>query len=274
MTNKELTKKAFELRREVVKLVCHAKGGHIGGDLSMMDIVTYLYLKQMNVSPENFKDDNRDRFVLSKGHSVETLYVVLAESGFFDKKELETYGKFGSRFISHPTRAVNGIEMNTGSLGHGLSIAVGMALSGKRDRKDYRVYTVLGDGELAEGSVWEGVMSGAHFKLDNLTAVVDYNGLQISGPTKEVMSQENQALRWKSFGWNTIEANGHDMDDLERAFDEAKAFKGKPSVIIAHTTKGRGVSFMEDKAGWHHRVPSEDELKTALEELSDKEAAV
>jgi transketolase len=265
-----LTAKSFELRKEVVRMIYKAKTGHMGGDFSVMDILVTLYYKHMNVAPDKTKDPNRDRFILSKGHSVESLYAVLSDKGFFPKEDLETYSCYLSKYIGHPNNKINGIEMNSGSLGHGLSVSVGMALAGKMDHRDYRVYTVMGDGELAEGSVWEGAMAGGHYKLDNLCAVVDRNRLQISGPTEEVMSQDSQDMRWAGFGWNVIHAVGNDIAALDKAFTEAKETKGKPTVIIADTIKGYGVSFMENKAPWHHKIPSEEEFNLALEELEQR----
>jgi len=211
-----------------------------------------------------------DRFILSKGHAVEALYTVLADRGFFPKSDLETFSQFGSKYIGHPNNKISGIEMNSGSLGHGLSVAVGMALAGKMDQAPYRVYVVMGDGELAEGSVWEGAMAAGHYHLDNLMAVVDRNYLQISGGTEEVMSQDDQRQRWSSFGWHVVECGGNDVDDLDRAFQEAKTIIGKPTLVLANTIKGCGVSFMENQAGWHHRVPTDEEYERAKQELEQK----
>ena len=268
----ELQKKACDIRKTVVEMIHRAKTGHIGGDLSVTDILVALYYKQMNVGPDKVDDPERDRFVLSKGHSVEALYAVLADKGFFPKEDLETYSQFGSKYIGHPNNKINGIEMNTGSLGHGLSVGVGMALAGKMDEKSYRVYVVLGDGELGEGSVWEAVTAGAHYKLDNLTAFVDRNRLQISGTTEEVMAQDSQEERWASFGWNVLSIPGNDIDAINDAVDLAKRTKGKPTVIIANTTKGCGVSFIENQVGWHHRVPTDEECAQALKELDQRRA--
>ena len=268
----ELQKKACDIRKTVVEMIHRAKTGHIGGDLSVTDILVALYYKQMNVSPDRMDDPDRDRFVLSKGHSVEALYAVLADRGFFPKEDLETYSQFGSKYIGHPNNKVNGIEMNTGSLGHGLSVGIGMALAGKMDGRGYRVYVVLGDGELGEGSVWEAVTAGAHYKLDNLTAFVDRNRLQISGTTEEVMAQGSQEDRWASFGWNVLSIPGNDIDAINDAVDLAKRTKGKPTVIIANTTKGCGVSFIENQVGWHHRVPSDEEYAQALKEIDQRRA--
>ncbi len=267
-----LKKKAFELRKDVVEMIYRAKTGHIGGDLSVMEILVDLYYKQMNVSPENFKNPDRDRFVMSKGHSVEALYSVLADRGFFPKEKLETFAQFGSEFIGHPTNKVNGIEMNTGSLGHGLAVGVGMALAAKMDKRPSRVYVVMGDGELAEGSVWEAAMAGSHYKLDNLTAFVDRNHLQISGTTEQVMNQKSQEQRWAAFGWNVISVPGNDLDAIDGAVEIAKRVKDKPTVIVAHTTKGFGVSFIENQVGWHHHVPNDEEYAAALKELDERGA--
>ena len=268
-----LKAKSFELRKDVIDMIYRAKTGHIGGDFSVMDILVTLYYKHMNVSPENSKDPQRDRFILSKGHSVESLYSVLADKGFFPKSDLESYSQYQSKYIGHPNNKINGIEMNSGSLGHGLSVSVGMALAGKMDCSSYRVYTVMGDGELAEGSVWEGAMAAGHYKLDNLTAIVDRNRLQISGTTEEVMTQDSQDERWSSFGWNVIHAVGNDIDALDKAFQEAKETKGKPTVIIADTIKGYGVSFIENSAPWHHKIPSAKEYEEAIAELEQRRMA-
>lgn len=267
----QLKAKVFDLRKDIITMVYQAKAGHIGGDMSVVDALAVLYHRVMNVNPKNQDDPDRDRFVLSKGHCVEALYAVLADKGFFDIKEVtDTLCTFGSKYIGHPHNKIPGIEMCSGSLGHGLPVAVGMALAGKMSKKNYRVYTVMGDGELAEGSVWEGAMSGAHYKLDNLCALIDRNRLQISGGTEEVMSQDDQMKRWESFGWHVIEAEGNDVDALTAAYEEAAGVKGKPSVIIANTVKGCGISYMENIPAWHHKVPTEEELKQALEELEAK----
>ena len=273
----ELKVLSYDLRKHVVDMIIAGKGGHIGGDMSVMEILVELYMKQMNISPENKELDNRDRFVLSKGHSVESYYAVLAKKGFFPMEEvISTFSQFGSKFIGHPNNKLPGIEMNSGSLGHGLPVSVGMALAGKMDDRDYRVYTVMGDGELAEGSVWEGAMAASHYKLDNLCAVVDRNRLQISGRTEDVMAHDDLHERFGAFGWNVIDvADGNDIDQLKVAFDTAKTVKGRPSVLIANTVKGKGSSVMEDKANWHHKVPSGEELAQIRKELADrKEAAL
>ncbi len=275
MTVTEMKKKACDIRSDVVTLVHNAGCGHIGGDMSEIEALVALYYKHMNVSPEKQADPNRDRFVLSKGHAVETLYCILADQGYFDKNELmTTYSAYQSRFIGHPNNKIPGVEVNSGSLGHGLSVAAGMAKGAKMSGADFRVYTVIGDGELAEGSVWEGVMAGGHFKLDNLTAFVDRNRLQISGTTEEVMRQDSQEERWTAFGWNVISIPGNDMEAVDAAITLAKETKGKPSVIILNTTKGCGVSFMENLAAWHHKVMNDEQYKQALDELAERKAAL
>lgn len=266
---------AYDLRKDVIDMIVEGKGGHIGGDMSVMETLVALYFDQMNVSPENMDDPDRDRFVMSKGHSVEALYAVLAKKGFFPIEEvISQFSKFGSKYIGHPNNKLPGIEMNSGSLGHGLPVCVGMALAGKMDKKDYRVYTVMGDGELAEGSVWEGAMAGGHYRLDNLCAVVDRNRLQISGSTEDVMSQDVQEERWASFGWNVVSVDGNDLDAMIQAFNDAKACKGKPTVIIANTIKGCGSSVMENKAAWHHHVPSPEEYAQIMKDLDARKEAL
>lgn len=265
-----LEKLRFELRQDVLDMIYKAKTGHIGGDFSVMDILITLYYKQMNVGPEMADDPDRDRFILSKGHSVEALYAVLCSKGFFPKSDLETYSRYLSKYIGHPNNKISGIEMNSGSLGHGLSVSVGMALAGRMDKRDYRVYVVMGDGELAEGSVWEGAMAAGHYKLDNLCAVVDRNRLQISGCTEDVMAHDSLDMRFGSFGWHVIHAEGNNIEALNVAFEEAKATKGQPTVVIADTTKGYGVSFIENKAAWHHKVPTAEEYAQATEELKKR----
>ena len=271
-----LTAKSFELRQDVVRMVVSGKAGHIGGDMSVMDILVSLYFHEMNVGPENFSDPGRDKFVLSKGHAVEALYAVLAAKGFFPIDQvIEEFSHFGSKFIGHPNNKLPGIEMNSGSLGHGLPVCVGMALAEKMNKSSARVYTVMGDGELAEGSVWEGAMAASQYKLDNLCAVVDRNRLQISGNTEDVMHHDNLCDRFRSFGWNVISVNGNSIDELNAAFDTAKTVKGMPTVVIANTIKGYGSSVMENKANWHHKVPTEDEVKQIMSDLeARKEAAL
>lgn len=267
---------SYDLRKNVLDMIIEGKGGHIGGDMSVIDILVELYFEQMNISPENVDDPDRDRFVMSKGHSVEALYAVLAEKGFFPIEQvISEFSKFGSKFIGHPNNKLPGIEMNSGSLGHGLPVSVGMALAGKMDDRSYRVYTVMGDGELAEGSVWEGAMAANQYKLDNLCAVVDRNRLQISGCTEDVMAHDSQEERWGSFGWHVISIDGNDYRQLKAAFDEAKETKGAPTVIIANTVKGCGSPVMENKAAWHHKVPNAEEYAQIIKDFAErKEAAL
>jgi len=273
----QLKAMTYELRKNVVDMIVEGKTGHIGGDMSVLDILAVLYFEQMNISPENQDDDERDRFVLSKGHSVEALYAVLAAKGFFSVEQvIREFSKFGSAFIGHPNNKLPGIEMNSGSLGHGLPVSVGMALAGKMNKKSYRVYTVMGDGELAEGSVWEGVMAARHYMLDNLCAVVDRNRLQISGNTETIMGHDDLHERFNSFGWYVIDVkDGNDVDLLNAAFNEAKVIKEKPSVLIANTLKGCGSTVMEGKENWHHKVPTAEEYKMIIRDFDErKEAAL
>ena len=269
-----LTAKAYRLRQHVLDIIMAGKGGHIGGDMSVIDVLVTLYFDQMNISPENQNDPGRDLFVLSKGHAVEAYYAVLAEKGFFPYEEvLAKFSKFGSPFIGQPTNKLPGIEMNSGSLGHGLPVSIGMALAARMDGRPTRVYTVMGDGELAEGSVWEGAMAGGHYRLDNLCAVVDRNRLQISGTTEQVMTQDDQCTRWAAFGWHTISVDGNSIPALHAAFEEARATKGKPTVIIANTVKGCGSPVMENKAAWHHKVPTAEEYAQIMADLKAREEA-
>ena len=267
---------SYDLRKNVVDMIVEGNGGHIGGDMSVMDILVTLYFKQMNISPNNMEDPNRDLFVMSKGHCVEALYAVLAAKGFFPIEQvIREFSKFDSKFIGHPNNKLPGIEMNSGSLGHGLPVCIGMALAGKKDKRDYRVYTVMGDGELAEGSVWEGAIAAGHYKLDNLCAVIDRNRLQISGGTEEVMAHDSLMERWTGFGWHTIEVeDGNDIEQLNDAFVEARSTKGKPTVIIANTIKGYGSGVMENKASWHHHVPTKDEYETIMKDFDARKEAV
>lgn len=276
MKNKELKKLAYELRQDTVDIIMAGGGGHIGGDMSIMEILVELYFDQMNISLENQNDPDRDLFVLSKGHSVEAYYSVLAKKGFFPLQEVkDQFSKFDSPYIGHPNNKLPGIEMNSGSLGHGLPVCVGMALAGKRDGRDYRVYTVMGDGELAEGSIWEAAMAAHQYHLDNLCAVIDRNHLQISGNTEDVMGHENLHDRFASFGWHVIDvSDGNDIDALQKAFIEAKNTKNQPTVIIANTIKGKGSPVMENKASWHHHVPSQEEYATIMADLKKREEAI
>ncbi|GAB3925452.1 transketolase [Larkinella terrae] len=274
MTDKELALKSVEYRRKILKYIVEAKAGHTGGSLSCVDILNVLYNHVMNVSPENFKSPLRDRYIQSKGHTVEALYVVLADQGFFPESDLLTLCKYGSHYIGHPTKKVNGIEQNTGSLGHGLSLSVGTALAAKLDGLDYRVFTMLGDGELPEGSNWEGALLASHYQLDNLCAIVDKNGLQISGPTADVCNTDPLDRKFEAFGWEVRHVDGHDLGALKEAFAALPFATGKPSLIIAHTVKGRGVSYMENQLKWHHGVPNADQYAHALEELEAATAAL
>jgi transketolase len=273
MTDHELRLKSICYRRNLLRYIFRAGAGHTGGSLSCIDILNVLYNRVLRVSPETFTDPQRDRYIQSKGHSVEALYVVLADRGFFAESELETLCRYRSPFVGHPTRKVPGIEMNTGALGHGLAISVGMALAAKLDRMQFRVFTLLGDGELAEGSNWEAAMAAAHHKLDNLTAILDRNTLQITGRTRDVCSSEPVDEKFRAFRWTVRSIDGHDVSQLTEALTQPPE-SGRPTIIIADTIKGRGISFMEDAVKWHHGVPSEDEYDRALEELNRTEYAL
>jgi transketolase len=270
MTDHELQLKSVHLRKKTLEAIYEAGAGHTGGSLSCLDILNVLYNRILNVSPETFGSATRDRYVQSKGHSVEALYAVLADRGFFPEAELKTICHYKSHFVGHPTRHIPGIEMNTGALGHGLPICIGMALAGKMDSASYRVFTLLGDGELAEGSNWEAAMSAAHYKLDNLTAIIDHNTLQISGRTRDVMSNEPIDEKFRAFGWAVKIVSGHNFAELTDTLSKPAEI-GKPTCVIANTVKGRGVSFMEDAAKWHHGMPSDAELKQASSELDAAE---
>lgn len=267
---KELKKLAYKLCQDVVDMIVNGKGGHIGGDMSVMDTLVTLYFKEMNISVDNFNTKDHDHFIMSKGHSVEALYAVLAEKGFFPiERVLKEFSQFGSMFIGHPNNKLPGIEMNSGALGHGLPVAVGMAIAERMNKSKNRVYVVMGDGELAEGSVWEGAMSGANYRLDNLCAIIDRNRLQISGSTEDVMALDDLHRKWDSFGWHVIDVDdGNDIEKLARAFEESRMVKGKPSVLIANTIKGKGSSVMENKAAWHHHVPSAEEYEQIKKDLA------
>ena len=268
VTKKQLQIKACTVRMGVIEGVFNAKSGHPGGSLSVADILTYLYFDHMNVDPKNPKDENRDRFVLSKGHTAPALYAVLANKGFFPVSEIKNLRKPGAMLQGHPSmNRTPGVDMSTGSLGQGISTAVGMALAGKIDKKDYRVYTVLGDGEIEEGQVWEAAMFAAAKGLDNLCAVVDNNNLQIDGSIAEVNSPYPIPEKFRAFGWNVIEIYGHSFDEIDAAFKAAAKFKGKPTAIIAKTVKGKGVSFMEDQCSWHGTAPNAEQYEQAMNEL-------
>ncbi|WP_057914923.1 transketolase [Peribacillus muralis] len=260
--------KATEIRMDLLKLIYEAGTGHTGGSLSNTDILTALYYKVMNIDPQNPTWEDRDRYVQSKGHAVESYWAILADKGFFPKEELKTFSQFNTRLIGHPNNKVPGVEMNTGALGHGLPISVGMALAAKMDGKSYKVYTLMGDGEQAEGSVWEGAMAAAQFKLDNLVAIIDRNKLQITGSTEDVMSIEPLGDKWRSFGWEVIDVDGNDIEQLVKVLTNTPHSNGKPTMVIAHTVKGKGVSFAENVTKWHHHVPSKEEYELAMTELS------
>ena len=269
MNVQELKITANQVRKNIVTAVYHAKAGHPGGSLSSTEIFTYLYMVELNVDPANPADPDRDRFVLSEGHTCPGLYGVMAERGFFDREELKTFRHVGSRLQGHPSmRMLPGIDMSTGSLGQGISCAVGIAAAAKVMGKDYRTYTLLGDGEIEEGQVWEAAMFASAKKLDNLCAIVDNNNLQIDGTLEEVNSPYPIDKKFEAFGFHVINvADGHDFDQLAAAFAEARTVKGQPTVIICKTTKGKGVSFMENKAGWHGKAPNEEEYKIAMADL-------
>lgn len=264
----DLMKKAACIRKYIIEEVFSAKSGHPGGSLSCTDIFTVLYFDEMRVDVKNPAWADRDRFVLSKGHCAPALYATLAVKGFFPEKDLYTFRNIDSYLEGHPSmRYVPGVDMSTGSLGQGVSAAVGMALAGKIDKKDYRVYSILGDGELEEGQVWEAAMAGAHYKLDNLTAFIDYNGLQIDGNITDVMNPEPIADKFAAFGWNVICIDGHDLEQIKDAIEQAKTVKGKPTAVVCRTVKGKGVSFMENQYGWHGTAPNQEQRDQAIAEL-------
>ena len=261
---------ATEIRKSIVKMVTEAKSGHPGGSLSATDILTYLYFNEMNIDSTNSATIDRDRFVLSKGHASPLLYAVLAEKGLINKDDLKTFRKINSKLQGHPNmNYVAGVDMSTGSLGQGISTAVGMAIANKLDNKTDRIYALLGDGECQEGQVWEAAMAAAHYKLNNLCAIVDFNNLQIDGDIKEVMNPTPLDKKFEAFNWNVIVINGHDFDEIASAFKQARECEGKPTVIIAHTIKGKGVSYMENNYAWHGAAPNEEQLAQALKELGD-----
>ena len=271
MNAKELKLLAEQNRKRLVEVVYRAKAGHIGGDLSCLNVMTALYFNVMQgLDPDNPKAPGRDRFVLSKGHCVEALYVTLEAKGFLKPEVLDTLGQFGSILSGHPTIEVPGIEVNSGALGHGLSIGIGMALAAKMDRRDYRTFVLMGDGEQGEGSIYEAAMAAHRYRLDNLVAVIDRNHLQISGNTEDVMPLESIHERWTAFGWDVSSVNGDDMDDIVRAFDTIDYKNGKPHLLVSETTKGFGVSFMEGIAKWHHGVLNEQQCREAVEEIEKR----
>jgi len=279
MINEEELKKLREIsiriRRHIVTMTGLAKSGHPGGSLSAADIITVLFFKKMRIDPKNPRWKERDIFILSKGHATPVLYAALAEAGFFPVEELKNFRRLRSHLQGHPDRLMTpGVEMSTGSLGQGLSVANGVAMAFKIDKTPRKVYVLIGDGELQEGQIWEAAMTAAHYKLDNLTAIVDYNGLQIDGPVSKVKEVAPVAEKWKAFGWEVKEIDGHDFKQIIEALDWADGVRGKPAVIIAHTLKGKGISFMEGKVKFHGVPPSEEEMKKALEELDKQEREI
>lgn len=270
MQVEELELQSEKNRKRLMEIVYKAKAGHIGGDLSCLNVLTALYFDVMRVWAEKPKEPKRDRFVMSKGHCVEALYVTLESKGFISRKTTDTLGEFGSVLSGHPTIEVPGIEVNTGALGHGLSISVGMALAAKMNAEDYKTYVLMGDGEQGEGSIYEAAMAARQYELDNLVAVIDRNRLQISGTTEEVMSLENMRDRWTAFGWDVSEMNGDNMEDIIKTFRAIDYTNKKPHLLISHTTKGKGVSYMEGIAKWHHGVPSAAQYNEAINEISER----
>ncbi|KAA0007422.1 MAG: transketolase [Thermoplasmata archaeon] len=269
---KKLNLKAVRVRKQIIEMLYHAKSGHPGGSLSATDAIVALYFHHMRHNPKNPGDPDRDRFILSKGHAAPALYAVLAESGYFSKKELLTLRQVGSILQGHPANTrTPGVEVSTGSLGQGLSFGIGVALAGKLDKKNYNVYVLIGDGESEEGQVWEAAASASHHKLDNLTALLDRNMLQIDGCTEDIVGLESTKERWAAFGWNIIEIDGHDIKQILDALHEADSYKGKPTMIIMRTVKGRGVSFMENNVDFHGVAPNEEEYKQAMKELDETE---
>jgi transketolase len=264
---KDLQLISAEVRKQIMKIILTGKAGHTGGSLSSADILVSLFFDIMNHDPNNPQWAQRDRFVMSKGHSVEAYYCVLAEAGYFSKDILNTYGEFKSILAGHPTVKVPGIELNSGALGHGLSVGVGMAIAAKKSKSDYQTYVLMGDGEQGEGSIYEAAMSGSHYQLDNLTAIIDRNKLQISGDTECVMKIDPIAKRWEALGWHVVETDGNDIASLRTTFINLKKEKNRPHLVIAHTVKGKGVSYIENNHKWHHKVPSQEEYDVALKEL-------
>jgi len=274
MTDKELKQKSIHLRRNLLKYIYHAKAGHTAGSLSCVDILNVLYNRVLKVDPKNFRVPDRDRYIQSKGHSVEALFVTLADRGFFPESDLETLCQYKSHYIGHPTKKVNGVEQNTGALGHGLPICVGEAIAAKLDEKSHRIFTLMGDGELPEGSNWEAFLAAAHYNLDNIYAILDYNKQQITGDNKDVMNTEPIKDKLLAFGWAVKEVDGHNLSELESALNNGPFVKGKPNFIIAHTIKGKGISYMERTLKWHHGVPSPEEYEKAVAELQTAETLI
>ena len=274
MNAKELTLQSEKNRKRLVEVVYNAKAGHIGGDLSCLNVMTALYTEVMNISPELMADANRDRFILSKGHCVESLYTVLESRGFIKPELTDTLGKFGSVLSGHPTIDVKGIEVCSGALGHGLSIGVGMALAAKMDKRSYKTFVMMGDGEQGEGSIYEAAMAGHQYKLDNLVAIIDRNHLQISGNTEDVMALDSIRERWSAFGWDVKEMNGDDMQSILDTFASIDYANRKPHLLVSNTTKGFGVSYMENVASWHHGMPNEEQYQQAIAEISARIASL
>lgn len=263
----ELEVKAKEIRRSIIRMLAKAGSGHPGGSLSATDLITALYFDVLRFNPSQPQWPDRDRFHMSKGHCCPLWYAVLAETGFFPKDQLLTLRRLGSILQGHPDRKTPGVDSASGSLGQGLSVALGMSMAGKMDKKDYRVYCLIGDGEIQEGSIWEAAMAAAHFSCDNLCAILDANGCQIDGRCEDIMGLEPLSQKWQAFGWHTIEINGHDMRQILAAYEQAKTIKNKPTIIIARTVKGKGVSFMEGVIGFHGKAPTQEEAQRALKEL-------
>ncbi len=270
MNTKELVLQAEKNRRRLLEIVYKAKAGHIGGDLSCLNVMTALYFDVMNVSAQAPKDPNRDRFILSKGHCVESLYVTLESKGYIADGVLDTLGQYLSILSGHPTIEVSGIEVNTGALGHGLGVGTGMAIAAKMDGKDYKTYVMMGDGEQGEGSIYEAAMAAHKYKLDNLVAIIDRNHLQISGNTEDVMPIDSVVERWSAFGWDVKELNGDNMEEIQKTFQSIDYSNGKPHLLVSHTTKGYGVSFMENIAKWHHGVPNAEQYEQAIAEITNR----
>tara|TARA_Y100000590_G_scaffold195057_1_gene221535 strand:+ start:788 stop:1621 length:834 start_codon:yes stop_codon:yes gene_type:complete len=268
MNNKDLKLKSVEYRKTILEIIYHGGAGHTAGSLSCIDILNVLYNNVLNINPNNFHSLDRNRYIQSKGHSVEALYTVLCDQGFYDYDKLKTLNKFNSHFIGHPTRKIPGIEHNTGALGHGISVAVGIAIAYKLSKKNYKVYTLLGDGELSEGSVWESFTSAKKYKLDNLVVIIDRNNLQITGNTEDVNPIEPLKEKLHSFGFSILEINGNDIQELNETFNKTPFEKEKPNLVLANTCKGKGVSFIENVVKWHHKVPTDEEYKIAINELN------
>ena len=270
ITFPELRLRSEEIRKRLIEIVYKAKAGHIGGDLSSLNTLTALYLRVMNIDPQDAKNPDRDRFIMSKGHCVEALYCVLEAKGFVTKELLDTYGDYLSPLAGHPTIEVPGIEFNSGALGHGLSIGVGCAIAAKMDKKNYRTFVLMGDGEQGEGSIYEAAMAGSNYRLDNLVAMIDRNGLQISDTTENVMKLDSINQRWTAFGWDVIDVDGDDIEAVTTALENIDYNNGKPHLVVLHTTKGFHVSYMENVLKWHHGVPSQEEYDTAIKEISQR----